>query len=252
MNTEKFIVNVPQDYDGKPIKIEFLEGKAAEPLRTNNPKKLVIDGFIDTPSGFLLPRMGNTLSPNDHVQFSKNPDNVFIKLLLDPMNELGTVVVGKLTKNKDLKEFRFNQAKVFDNASFSETILKFAHCFENLEEAKALRRSLLNFTAKFDTEVENLDDKKGNTSNAVRTILNATKAGIPDNVRFKMPFFEGGPLVSFVAEVEIDVVMEKNVPEARFGFFSMEFETLMRFAADEIVESELEKLRPVITCLQVG
>lgn|GEM_PF-3502012 len=240
----------------KPVEIILREGDAPEPLKTVNPVKQVIEGDIDTVLTYVKGRYnpseeeGKPVEKGVIILYCDDPDHVAIKLLIDEKNPLATVVKGSLEKNPDLRNFQFNEGAAFDNKSFIKTIKKNAHCFNSLMEAQNLIKQLSSFQATFETKVEDLDDRRGNTSLGVKTVLDSSKTGIPETLSFNMPLFNGGPKVSFIVEVELDVVNEGNRPQAKFGFVSMEIVQLARDHAEEIIKNQIGELSKYFTCIR--
>lgn len=234
-----------------PVEIIVRDGRAADPINTVQPQRVKITGDLNTPSSYAEERFAeDEIHEDTIVEYSDNPEDAWIILEEDFRDPMGSVVKGELLKNNDLKAFEFNNAGVFTNKTFIEVIRKNAHCFASIQEAKALIKQLQSFVAKFTTSIEDLDDRKGETKNLIETKLQASKTGIPESVNFKMPLFSGGPMVDFTVEVEIDVVMTSNKPEAKFGFFSLELPMLMRTHAELTIQKHIAHLRKKFTCIR--
>lgn len=254
---ENFNVYLNGEVPQKPIEIIFREGKAPEPLRTIDPQKISISGDIDTVLSYVRDRYHTREEGDDNgsnivpiVVYCDDPKRSYIELREKPNSPNGTIIRGELKENPDLKEFHFNQAGVFDNQRFIAVIRENAHCFKSLDDAKQLVKSLQNFQARFTTEVDNLDDRQGNTENRIKTVIDSTKTGIPQELHFNMPFFNGGEKKAFTVEVEIDVKMNNGKPEAKFGFFSMDMVQAARDEAEVIINNQIEALQPYFTCIR--
>ena len=263
MEKQKLTVVVPENHNAEtPIVIHVLEGKAPEPVKTLHPKTLKISGDINAPLDYARDRFGTepvlqgaSIPENNRIPIVTYMDKAvgpWIKLETNPFSELGEVITGNLHQNPDLKAFKFNESKVFDNQSFIEVLRKFAHCFKDKNEVKNLIKKLQNMVAKFETEVENLDDRQGNTTNSIKTALNSSKSGIPTELHFSMPLFSGGSNVEFVAEVEIEVdFVGGKSPKAMFGIFSLELGVELTESAVKITHEQVNELRKYFTCIRV-
>ena len=244
----------------KPIELIILEGPAAVPLKNREPVEnnvigAGLDGVVPFCNHYL-----NRYSPdqlvekgyNPIVTYSDDPDRIYVDLVMDRESSISPKINGILRKSKELTDFQFNSdSSSFNNASFCRLIVKNAHCFRTINEAKNLKKQLESFSASFETMVENIDDKKGNTNSQVRTILNREKSGIPDEITFNMPLFQGGPKVEFVASVEIEVAGGSK-PEARFGFFSLELSEMLRISAETMVNDVIKQLSDLgVTCIRI-
>lgn len=247
-----------ENYPQKPIIVHILEGPAPDPIKVNQPKSVEINGDIFAPvlySG--VQNLNDSFSPLEIkkpseaiVTYSDNPKDPWIKLVIGPDQTINQTVTGKLIVNKDLNDFHFNEAAFFTNKTFADMILKKAHCFALKGEAKALRKSLQNYQAKFNTIVQKNNDNQGNTEDMIKTEFDKTGSGIPPVINLKMPLFDGGPDVEFTAEVEIEVVMTSGKPEARFAFFTEELDIQQRAGAKEIVQSQIEQLSKAFVCIR--
>ena len=255
--SQKISVTVPEGYDStKPIIIHLLEGEAPKPVKTLHPQKVTVVGDITAPLRYTKDRFIDNLNNDDNkkaiVTYMDKAAGPWIKLETDPSSEIGVTIKGELKKNPDLAPFHFNESAVFDNKAFIAVLRKSAHCFANTQEVVAMIKQLQNMVAKFETEVENLDDKQGNTTNSVRTALNASKAGIPTELHFNMPLFSGGPKVAFSASVEIDVEFTGGKsPKAMFGLFSLDLDVNLTETAIEITHGEIYELSKYFTCIRV-
>jgi hypothetical protein len=226
-----------------PIVVHILEGVAPEPRRTDQVQKFTADGMINSAREYLKANMNDSsiFEPDCSViLYSMDPQDAFIKLKTHKSySHKGVTISGNAKANKRLSAFYFNKKGVFDNESFIETIRANAMCFKDEKEAKKLVKELSNFKASFSTEVEKLDDKAGNTKNMINTILNVEKGRIPESLTFSMPLVEGNPSLTFDVDVEIHVDYDKGSPVARFGFYSMEIETLIENEFIKTIDSEI-------------
>ena len=251
-------VSGKDDYPTDPIIIHILEGPAPEPLKVNQPKSVAIEGAIDSPLIYAIHYFSENTAEKPHVVhpeiavvvFSDSPKNPYIKLTIDPGHSISTTVTGKLKPNTDLAAFRFNEAGSFTNKTFSEMIIKHAHCFANKGEAKTLRKSLQNYQAKFNTVVQKANDNQGNTEDFIKTEFDKTGSGIPQVINLKMPLFDGGGDIEFSAEVEIEVVMISGKPEARFAFFTEELDILHRANSSAIISHQINELSEHFVCIR--
>jgi hypothetical protein len=249
---ENFNVSFGDNIPEKPVHIYLYEGQAPQPERTLNPQKLKVVCDLNGVVDFVKDRY--TSGKKDIagvVTYSDSPADIYVELQTNPVSEIQTVIKGVLKSNPDLREFHFNEKGAFNNKSFIDVIRKNAHCFASIEEAKRLVKLLTNFQASFTTEVEDLDNRQGTTKNSVETVLNVQKGKIPETVTFKMPLFDGGDPVEFSVDVEIDVKMKDNKPEAMFGFFSMDFVVLQRDEAKDYVGKTISVLSDYFTCMRV-
>jgi hypothetical protein len=250
---ENINISVNEANQEKPIIIHLLEGPAPEPQKVIQPESVTISGDIIAPVDyaiFLIAEDKRNSPDFAIVTYSDNPKSPWIKLVIGANQSIKQTVTGTLMVNKDLNDFHFNEAAFFTNKTFADMILKKAYCFALKGEAKALRKSLQNYQAKFNTIVQKNNDNQGNTEDMIKTEFDKTGSGIPPVINLKMPLFDGGPDVEFTAEVEIEVVMTSGKPEARFAFFTEELDIQQRAGAKEIVQSQIEQLSKAFVCIR--
>lgn len=253
-NIENINISVNDADQKTPVIIHLLEGPAPAALITIQPKAIEITGDITSPVVFSsgIPYEAKSKSTDAIVTYSDNPKNPWIKLEIAPDKTISHTVTGRLIANPDLSLFRFNEPAVFTNKSFAELIMKNPHCFSVKGQAKELRKALQNYQAKFNTIVQKANDNQGNTEDQIRTEFDKTGSGIPSSLHVKMPFFDGGEDVEFVAQVEIEVEMTSGKPEARFSFFTEELSLEMRESAKGMIQAQIEILSQTFTCIRVN
>jgi hypothetical protein len=256
---ENVNIAVSENYSGNPIVIHLLEGPAPEPIKVSQPISIVIQGDIFAPVAYVKQDLcGNNSDIHQFytseaiVQYSDNPKSPWIKLTMYPNRTINETVTGNILVNKDLAQFRFNEAGAFTNKTFAEMIMKHPHCFANKGEAKTLRKSLQNYNAKFNTIVQKANDNQGNTEDMIKTEFDKSGSGIPSVINLKMPLYDGGDPVEFSAEVEVEVAMTSGKPEARFAFFTEELELLQRQGAKDIIVLQIEELAKKFVCIRVN
>jgi len=256
---ENVNIAVPGNFSGQPIVIHLLEGPAPEAIKVSQPISIVIEGDIFAPSAYAEEDLsvregegGQYPATMAIVQYSDNPKSPYIKLTMYPNRTINETVTGKIRENKDLVQFRFNEAGAFTNKTFAEMIMRHPHCFANKGEAKTLRKSLQNYNAKFNTIVQKANDNQGNTEDMIKTEFDKSGSGIPSVINLKMPLYDGGDPIEFSAEVEVEVAMTSGKPEARFAFFTEELELLQRQGAKDIIILQIQELAKKFVCIRVN
>jgi hypothetical protein len=256
---ENVNIAVSENFSGQPIVIHLLEGPAPEPIKVSQPISILIEGDIFAPVAYANENLSDTRGGDDQfptttaiVKYSDNPKSPWIKLTMFPNRSINETVTGSINLNKDLAQFRFNDAGAFTNKTFAEMIMKHPHCFANKGEAKTLRKSLQNYNAKFNTIVQKANDNQGNTEDMIKTEFDKSGSGIPSVINLKMPLYDGGDSIEFSAEVEVEVAMTSGKPEARFAFFTEELELLQRQGAKDIVALQIQELAKKFVCIRVN
>lgn len=182
------------------------------------------------------------------ITFCLNANNPSIRFDEDPNDELATVFTSKLKVNPDFAAFRINSDEFFSQQELLQLIIKRAHCFASLNDAKDLRTKLQNFVVKYEQTIESKNDNQGNTKDLIETAIKQHEGAINGELSLSMPIFLGMQKHSFTVEIEIQ---RGNGNRPVFGFFSLDVEMLKREAAEIAILNEVEKWKKDFVCLEI-
>jgi len=212
--------------DGKPIVLEVREG-AALPLK--EPNKVSITGNIDAVSRYIQTRKLSTeIQMCSHISVDREDKS--ITLNIDASNFYGGVVVGKLSQAKAFTVFGINTGTEYTTFELADFIKMNRSAFEKPSEAANLIKELNNFKAKVESEVEKLDDKRGNRTNLQRQ---AVDSNIPEKFTLVLPIFKGQ------AKQDIEVEVNINPSSLNCTLVSPMAKEIIDTVTDEIVNAEL-------------
>ena len=196
------------------LKRELLAEKVRETARSNSgnvtirfgeaakvydPRKVDINGVIDSPLKWLEKRNGIIDVNKCHITCSR--DKMFILLEIDEHNEFCDLVRGSLILSEEFRRFGINQGNYVTCMELSDLIRMNRTCFESKNRAMELVTIMRNFKAKVLNEIENIDDKKGNVSQVRRQTVEGNQ---PPSFDLCIPIFKGQPKQKFTVEIDIN------------------------------------------------
>ena len=248
-NNKEIKVAVPENYDGKPIVLIIREGDAEtinNPIAWGN-KAVSIKSIVE-----FVRKREFTKSPEENkgvVTYCLHPERARIEFDQDPFNNQAPSMSAKLTINPDLQAFGINKDRFFSSKDLEGFVLKYAHCFADIEEVKSLRGHLKNFIVKYEQTVEKANDNQGNTKDLVESSIKINKGMLPLVWKLKLPLFVAGPKIDLEVEIEIQKIVGSNMPG--FGFYSMELEPKLRQAVEDSIYDQINELTKLYPCLEV-
>lgn len=218
------------NYDGKPVILEVREG-AALPLKEEN--KVSISGNIDAISRYLQTRkLSIEMQMCSHIVIDREDKS--ITLNLNASNFYGGVVTGKLAYSKAFTVFEINTGKEYTTFELADFIKMNRSAFEKPTEAVKLIKELNNFKAKVQSEVEKLDDKRGNRTDFQRQ---AVDSNIPEKFNLLLPIFKGQQKRPIEVEVNI------NPSSLNCTLISPQAKEIIDTVTDDIINTELELIK---------
>lgn len=225
------------------------EGEALPPVV---PKKIVISGDIKTVRSFIEKRK---LKGFDGVMHNGNPGlqeinedraivtidkaALSIKLELDPENEYGTEVTGKLSFTPELEQFCINKNKMFNREELIKLIRFNKIWFDSPEAHDKILKAYQAFTANVQADIGKTSDTRGNVSNN----YNKTVAtNVPTDFILNIPIFKGMDKRRFRVEIALD----STDASVKFWFESVELQEIIQVESETILKKELEACKDYV------
>lgn len=170
----------------------------AAPVR--EPRQLGYAGRLDSPRQFLTPKKGLYQPIQATVLINGTTGNV--KLLLDEKNELFDSVLGSLEKAPELEQFKINSDQKYSVSELVKFLKRTRFFFTDKDAHATLLHALMNFSAKVQTKIEQMQSTNGSSKNNLEREVH----GIEWNREFTLttPIFKGYPAKSFRVEIGID------------------------------------------------
>ena len=182
------------------------------------------------------------------IIYCLDANNAKLSYYEDPNDELATVLTSKLRQNPDFLAFKINTQEHFTQKQLEKLILRSAHCFQNIQDAKDLIQNLRNFEVKYEQVVKRTDNRQGDTLDLVTTAIKSASGEITGELKLTCPLFIGTPKYPFSVVIEIEKGPQ-NLPN--FGFYSLDLQVLMIEQTEKIVMQEVEYFSDKFVCLEV-
>ena len=223
-----------------------------EALPVREPQKISLSGDINTPREFYEKR-ANLFSHNstEGHSYDSNETNVVIDkkkgtviLTVNEASYFSDTIIGKLVQNPILAKLNINDDRFqgFLPAELAKVLRMHKSMFTSAEFFNTLINSLNDFKAKFETEFEQKNDKKGNVANSVIKNL-VSKHDF--NFSLSLPLFEG--ISTTILPIEVDISYSGDA-SIRCQLFSPELEEEIEKIKESVIEGykELFDFCPVI------
>lgn len=141
--------------------VNVLEGEAQ---KRYDPRQINLEGTFSSPAEYVTKRR-SSMNPQDcHVIFDY-PNNS-ITLVENETEHFNCVVKGTLKPHPLLTDLAINSSKSYTAKELHDKLRFQARFFLDRNQHLALMRKLLHFSVKVTTELEKMDDRKGNTTAA--------------------------------------------------------------------------------------
>ncbi len=220
--------------------IVLLEGEAPE---QHNPEPVTINGNIDAPSRFIEGRSEEFKESARHCMVSKT-DGV-IELII---NEQSTVhkykVRGKILISKKFRELGINDDnRTYEPVQLANRFKLMRNIFKSNLEHATICKTLRNLKATINAEIEKLDDRKGNTTDLLRTTV---QSNMPEAITLKLPLLEGEEPV----EIQVNVILEVGGNNGIFCYLeSIDAAEMIEQQFEQRVNQEVEKIKDWVTVI---
>jgi len=212
--------------------------REGEALPLKAPKKIVFTGNINAVKEFMDKRTainGLVLQKvaKESAVIIVDEDKGTISLFLDPENQDGTEVMGKLEYTQYLEQFCINGTKTFTQTELVK-ILRFSkQLFETPDQHEKLLKAYqaFDFTASIKAAQE--ADLRGNKSNSLQKVITTN---LPVDFILSLPIFKGQQRESF----RVEICYDTTDASIKFWFESPELKALIDQRKIEIFEEELK------------
>lgn len=222
--------------------VVVLEGKAPEQY---NNKCVDITGTISAPSKFIIGRSSDfEKSTNHHCMVSKT-DGV-IKLILNEQSSTDRyVVTGTIQTGKKFIALGINNDKVsYEPEELANKLKLLRAMFVSNIEHSNICSTLRNLKAKISSQIESLNDRKGNVSEIFKQTVHSN---MPDSIKLKLPLLEGEEPI----EIEVNVILDANGGSGILcSLESIDAAELIEQQFKLRVEQEIETLKDHVTIIE--
>lgn len=232
-------LNVKIDSVGSTLTV--LQG---ETLPLKHPKKISLSGNINAVKEFLTKRTAINGAILQKVDKSSavivvDEDKLTISLHLDPENQDGTEIVGKLEFTEYLKQFCINENKTFTQTELVK-ILRFSkQLFETPDKHEALLKAYQSFDFSVAIKAAAEADQRGSKSNSLQKIVTTN---LPQDFILSLPLFKGQERESF----RVEICYDTTDASIKFWFESPELKGLVDQRKIEIFKEELKTFQDLV------
>ncbi|WNH10007.1 hypothetical protein [Thalassobellus suaedae] len=221
--------------------VTVLTGKATE---QHNSLPVNIEGNIDAPSRFINGRKDDFSDSKRYCLVSKT-DGI-ITLIINEQSVVNKYTIkGKIEISKKFLVLKINK----DNEGYSPEELAnklklLRSMFVSNIEHSSICSILRNLKAKVNSDIENLNDRKGNvTANFKQTV----ESNMPDAIKLKIPLLEGEEAI----EIEVNVLLEANGgSDIKCYLESIDAAELIEKQFESRVNEEVDKIKDWVTIIE--
>lgn len=218
--------------------VKTLEVRHGEALAPRDRNVVNITGNIDSPKEFLDSRK---ITTNDcHVEVDR--ENRSIELLLDVTSPYPGFVKGQLDYTENFLQFQINTGREWNLFQLADFIKLKKSFFPDKTEASKLVTELRNFKARVNKELEEKDDRRGNTDYVKRQTV---ESNLPESFKLKVKVFKGFPEFTFNVEVAV------NPDTFECTLVSEEAAEIIEENIDNIVDDEVNSIRELQPALVI-
>lgn len=216
-------------------KLSIYEGQA---LELKAPAKIAIKGNIEAVKEFLNKRSAINGTVAQNLDKSKavivvDEDGGTLHLMLDPENEDGTEITGKLEFTEYLRQFHINGQKTFTREELVK-VLRFSKLlFETPDKHESLLKAYQTFDFSASIKASQDSDTRGNKANSLTKKI---ETNLPADFVLRLPIWKGQPPETF----RVEICYDTTDASIRFWFESVELAELIDQRKIEIFSEELK------------
>jgi len=196
------------------------------------PKIIETTGTIDTPFLWLEKKGDDVPEINCHIIVTR--EELKIELFVDDKNFFGDHITGKAEYHPAFKKFAINTQEYRTTHEMANIFKMNRSYFENKSVAMDLVSELLNFRAKISTEIEKLDDKRGNKRDLQDQVVNSN---IPRSFKLHIPIFKGEAKQTF----EVEIIIQAD--DLTCCLISPQANDMVEEFRDAIIDRVLDKIK---------
>ncbi|MEH0156518.1 hypothetical protein V6R21_20385 [Limibacter armeniacum] len=208
-------------------------------LPLKEPKTVVITGSIYAPQQWMESQ--KELLNKDECHLKIDRLNAAITLVTNHHNAYHDTVKGELKRAEILDAFGINTGKVYTDKELAKFFRKTRFYFVSQEEANKTIRSLEQFKARIESDIENEQDKRGN---ARLLFERRVQSDVPEMITLRLPVFQGLE----AEELSVMICAECTSHSVEFSLESMDLYQKEEERKDEIFDAIVEEFDNEFKC----
>lgn len=224
--------------EGENVQVVWLDGKAPT---QHNPEPVSISGTITAPSSFIEKRRSVFESLKSHCMVSKT-DGV-IQLIVNEQSVVNKfTITGKIAIGKKFLELGINSDKSYEPKQLAKKFKMLRSIFESRGEHTSIIATLNNLKAKIQREIEDSDDKRGNTNISFKQTVTSN---MPESFTLSLPLIEGEE----AEKIEVAVILEASGGDILCFLESVEGQEKIDQITEKLVDEEVSKIEADTTII---
>lgn len=219
----------------------YLEGQAPT---QHNDTPVDIKGTIGAPSAFVEGRKSDFKSTKKHCMVSKSKGIITLVLNEQSVTDKYTIQ-GSVEISQKFKALGINDdQKQYSPEDLANRLKLLRSMFVSNMEHSKICALLRNLKAKINSDIEKLDDRKGNVTNYFKQTV---ESNMPDAIKLKLPLLEGEEPI----EIEVNVILSTNgSSEVKCSLESIDAAELIEQQFEKRVSEEVAKLKDFVTIIE--
>ena len=205
--------------------------RKGESRKLYDPVPIDISGHIDAPYCWIKARKDAFEHNTAHILV--NRDEFKITLAINDRDHFSDQIEGKLEESSEFKDMGINSGDYLSAFDLADLIKKNRIYFCDKLAAMKLVTELRKFNAKVNSEIEESDDKRGNTKMNRSQVVTSN---IPEGFSLSIPVFKGQKDVTFKVEIEV------NPTNLSCTLTSSEANDYVKTERDTIIDEQLENI----------
>lgn len=208
--------------------VHIYEGQLPKPIEL---KSVEITGRFDAINNWLSERSIDKVS--SHIV--ADIDNGVMTLMIDEKHPHYTKITAKIERNKQLLKLGIETDKRYSNKELSQVLRTNRILFSDIESHSNLLQKLNSFSAKAQTMIDSIDDKRGNDKSAIEHKL---ESEVPPYFTLNTPVIQGGEPKMF----QVSICMEIRDKGVSFWLESPEMEEIFVSETKNLMTEQASKI----------
>lgn len=229
----------PIHIPGNIKQITILEGEAPEQF---NPEAIVLKGIISAPADFIEQRADTFNPEKSHAIVEKTNGQIILVINEQSVTEKYTIR-GVIQKGKKISDLGINTGKIYSPKDLSRRFRLERSLFNSATDHLTLITELRNFDATIKNKVDEEDDLRGNTKNA---LIREVESNIPEEFDLRLPVIEGED----EEIIEVSIMLEISGSRIFCSLESVDAEEIYENRSEELIEKEVERLKGKTTIIE--
>lgn len=250
METEKFIVNVPEGQQKVEVLLREVDYNVETVLPVQEPEQVSLSGNITAIANFLEKRWLSGDKQIDHwrTHITVNRDALTMTLVANETDKRNRKVVkGSISLSRQFKAFGINDKEDWTPEDLGNFFRINRTYFDSRDENMRLVSLFKSFKAKIATDIERLEKDNGSITDNYSQVVDSN---LPESFYVNIPIFKG----SASERIEIQVIAHVSGKTVSLALISADAAAIEEDVRDKLIDDELKKvcvIAPEIPIIEV-